>query len=374
MLRVCVLMASIFLVLPGRAFILLNPVGHQEALMGNASVGSPASSGNPLFNPAGLAFYDDPLPQFSVSGTAVNSSDSGSNLYQKHTSSLSSRTLMSEASFPLAYGIRIAPFYATPSDSTFYDYGDSTTAGTRIRAGSQIKYASALGGLSYSGMIFPNNLSWGFSVGVTWEEIESQVSTLSESAGSSNLVSLHDLKERMDIELTPSLMWKVTSNYYLGLTATLTALPILSDGTSFSQGQQSGQTQGSENFDRYTPSLDTKRGLSLGQGFIYGDWSLLFDVSYYNQNPVDDNPTWQEALGIRKHLLSRVDLLAGVNYLKSSGFSQYFATGGMLVRYTSYEFLVGAAYSRTDRSAMNSRLASDTLAFIFSSNLSYNPN
>jgi len=350
------------------SFVIQNPAGHHEALMGNAGVAAEASEGNPLFNPAGLAFYEDPSLNFSLSGTLVNTGDSSSNLYQKSNVSVTSQTLMSSANFPIGYGIRMAPFYSFPQSSDFYGYTDSTTGGQRARQGQELRVSSAIGGLAYAGQVTAN-VAWGFSVAATWDELELNQSLLKESTGASDLLSLHDLKQNSEIQVMPGFLWRVNDSYSLGVTGTLTALSYISEGSRFSQSQQSGQQQGAQSFSHYDPNFEKTSGASLGQNLRIQDWRFLFDVNYFNRTPLSENPAWQTAFGLRKNIHRRTDLLAGFNYLQASDYSQYFATGGVLVSYNVYEFVLGISYKRVDSSKLF--INGNTFAFIFSSSLGY---
>lgn len=372
-IRLCFLILAILLPSPGWSFFLQNPVGHQESLLGNAGAGLPGVAGNPLYNPAGMAFYPAIEPAFSASGEIISANDSASNLYKNSTSSLTARSSLTAASFPLDdYGIRLAPFYSSPQSSSFYGSQDQTTGGTHNRTTGQITQESLVAGLAYSGPVTAN-LAWGFSVGVFWSEKETQLNTLSESAGQSSLVSSHDLQQIANIAFNPSVMWKVTDDYTVGLVGTLNPLNMLADGTTVTQSQQSGSSTGDQNFRRYSPDDMRISGITLGQSLLLADWDFLLDVSYFTQDPIQEKPTWQGAFGLRHNLIGKVDLLTGANYLKNSDYSQYFISGGTLITFKNYEFLLGVAYKRMDSSASVVTLQSDTLAFIFSSNITYSP-
>lgn len=355
-------------------FLLLNPVGHQEALMGNTGIAHPASPGNPLFNAAGLAYFTDDLPNISVSGTLISNSDASSNAFDKSSNSLTSQSVLSVASFPIGYGIRIAPFYSYPQNSDFYGYSDNTTSGIRERQFESVNLKQALGGLSYSGFFVPDVLAWGFSVGVTWNETDVHTSQLQESAGSSRLTSTYDQKQRSQIELMPGLLWKATDELYLGMVAHLTPLEVFSTGTTFQQGQNSGSPTGEQETRRYSPNLDKLIGVSLGQSFITNHFSFSTDLSYFEHEPLFNQSAWQAALGLKLPVINPVHLLSGFNYFRTRDYAQYILDGGLVVKRNTYEFLLGVTYKRIDSTnEAGFNLDSDSLGFLFSSTISYSP-
>ncbi|QDK37449.1 hypothetical protein DOE51_07555 [Bdellovibrio sp. NC01] len=342
--------------------------------MGNAGIAHPASPGNPLFNAAGLAYFTDDLPNISVSGTLISSSDASSNAFDKSNNSLTSQSVLSVASFPIGYGIRIAPFYSYPQNSEFYGYSDNTTSGTRERQFENVSLKQALGGLSYSGFFIPDVLAWGFSVGVTWNETDIHTSQLQEGAGSSRLTSTYDQKQRSQIELMPGLLWKATDELYLGMAVHLTPLEVFSTGTTFQQGQNSGSPTGEQDTRRYSPNLDKLIGVSLGQSFITNRFTFSTDLSYFEHEPLFNQSAWQAALGLKMPVINPVHLLSGFNYFRTRDYAQYILDGGLVVKRNTYEFLFGVTYKRIDSTnEAGFNLDSDALGFLFSSTISYSP-
>jgi hypothetical protein len=354
------------------AYILQNPVGHLESLLGNAGVGLPDSPGNALFNSAGLAFYADKNPNLSMSGSVINSQDSASKLYDQSYNSLTSRTLLGAGSYPVEKDYRAAAFYSFPQSSQFYGYADQTEAGARNRIAEVLTTESALGAIALAGLI-STNTAWGFSIGVTWDEKESQKSVLSETTGQSSLTAAHFMNQSSFVTITPGFMWKVTPEYSLGLTATVSPFLLFSNGSSYTAKQESGSTTGEDIFDRFTPEAHGQRGAALGQSLILNKWKLLFDINYIQYDQILAEQAWQEAFGVSYHLASRGSMLGGLNYLETNSYSQYTVSGGAQVMYNNYDFVIGLNFQHVESRTQDIVLGGNTIGFLFSSAVTYDP-
>jgi hypothetical protein len=367
---------STVLVLLGPLFcwgsLFTSPVGHREAFLGNAGSALICSSGSAIYNPAGIGFCSHDV-SISLSGSGISYQELDGTVFARNNGSLKSTTLLTSAIFSIEQDLHMGLYYSYPVN--WVDYFRIENGSTTYTQ--EIQRQAALGGLSYGGMI-TNNFAWGFSIGLSWAEMNSGLVTNEQGAGTASTFTERVMQEENYIVLNPGLLWKANDNYSLGFTVQWRAINLYSESDVYTSSLSTGQTTTNEEFRRYTPHAQPLLGLTLGQVLNIGSHQLLFD---WTHAPKYSLPTTQEqasddikydafSLGWQIHILEKADLLLGGNYSQYGDLKNYLTSIGFAFKNRTYEASLGL-YKQTSKNDAYGGQNSDTIGFLYSSTLSY---
>ncbi|MBO9668143.1 MAG: hypothetical protein J7501_15180 [Bdellovibrio sp.] len=355
-----------------RASLFTSPVGHREAFLGNAGSALVCSSGSAIYNPAGIGFCSHDV-SISLSGTGISYQELDGTVFSRNTGSLKSTTLLTSAIFSIEDDLHMGLYYSYPVNwIDYFRVNDSTTSYTQ-----EIQRQAAIAGISYGGML-TNNFAWGFSIGMSWSEMNSGLVSNTESAGTASTFTQRVMQEENYIVLNPGLLWKANDAYSLGFTVQWRAINLYSEADVYTSSLSTGQTTISEVFQRYTPHAQPLLGLTLGQVLNFGSQQLLFDWTHApqyslpsTQQQVSDDIKYDAvSLGWQMHILENADLLLGGNYSQYGELKNYLTSIGFAFKKRTYEASLGL-YKQTSKNDAYGGQNSDTMGFLYSSTLSY---
>ncbi len=348
------------------------PVGNQEAFLGNAGVGLLCSNGSPLYNPAGIAFCQYHV-NLSISGTSIAYHEMADSAFYNQTGSLTSSTLLTSAIFSIDENIRMGFYYSYPAntENTF-----RVADGSGNTLAQEIRHQAALAGISYGGMI-SETLAWGFSIGVTWNELNDNKITNSVSGGSTTSLNEKVLEQENYLILNPGIAWRVSDTYSLGATLQWRALNLYAEGDLYQNQLSTGDTQATETFRRYTPHTGDILGVTLGQVFRFSENSFLFDVSYAPRYALPSVPSEQQSnltlfnvsMGLKAPFRA-INILAGGSFTKVADQTMSLFSTGISFNKRTYEANLGIYYQYTKNDSVGA-INSDTMGFMYSSSLNY---
>jgi hypothetical protein len=356
-----------------QASYFFSPVGSSEAFLGNAGTALTCSPGSAIYNPAGLGFCEGHL-NLSISGTSIAYQEIEGSAFQRETGSLKSSTLLTSAIFSVNDDIHMGFYYAYPTNTQDYlrtqdDNGNTVTQ--------ELQRQAALAGISYGGMV-DETWAWGFSVGVTWNEMSSD--TISNTISAGTLTTLHQkiIESENYLILNPGALWRMNDHYDLGLTLQWRALNLYAEGDSYQNQTSTGQTTINESFHRYTPHTDQIFGMTLGQALHWNEKSILFDVSYAPRYALPTTPSEQKvdlslfnfSLGWKSPFVMATQLLAGFSYTEIQDQKNYLASLGVSFHKRTFEGNLGVYYQYAKNENVGA-VNSDTLGFLYSSTLNY---
>ncbi|WP_413559812.1 hypothetical protein [Bdellovibrio sp. HCB209] len=355
----------------------LFPIGHEEALMANVGTALPASPGNPLFNPAGMAFFTTNRLNITVSGNALEQHHFQLTGLDEDSQQSSIRPLLANSIFPVGTGY-LSIYVTNPVAIKMLQSRMDTVSGYNVHMRFSFDADVIQGGLAYANLI-NKNMGWGISLGADYSTQEQNIYTYIGTSSAVTTEYRHERKKYLQPTITPGFLWEISDSYKLGLSGTLKLPTVFAEGLFYgAETDSSTPTTVDESFVIYNPRISPSYKLSIGQLLKIYNQEFLLDVSYGSRIDSKDkagassSTSEYKDYGIawRGSAFNKVKPLAGFAYTDQSTSESYLFTGGITIQDRANVFALGAYYQKNQPKVSNSS-PYDGIGLMASSNVIY---
>ncbi|WP_413586291.1 hypothetical protein [Bdellovibrio sp. HCB274] len=353
------------------------PMGHQEALLGNAGVALPASPGNSIFNPAGLAFYETKGLNLTVSGNALEQQRFEMSGLESEDATFNIRPLLANSIVPVGRGY--GSFYlAYPMSLNIQQVQSAQYSGYGLQMRYSLDYDVIQMGLAYAGLL-RKDFGWGLAVSASYASMVAN-SYYSVTNISGAVTNYQNSKTKyLQPSLRPGVLWEVNSWYNVGLTAEL-RLPLLMDENFVFKSATDSSTPSTVNTEKiiYKSETAASYSLTLGQKIQVSSNDVLLDVNFNDSydykgegGKTESSPeVWIYSIGWTPSGKTKWKPALGFAFGNTGTSENQVYTAGVIVNERSNELVLGAYYQKNNPKVANTT-PNSTIGLMFSSNVIY---
>ncbi|WP_413576916.1 hypothetical protein ACLVWU_02310 [Bdellovibrio sp. HCB290] len=352
------------------------PIGHEEALMANVGVALPASSGNSLFNPAGLSFMTTDGLSVTVSGNALEQMRFELDGLDADDEQSNIRPTIANMIMPINKGY--ASVYVSNPIAVKILQSQMGSAGTIDHTRLSISSSVINAGAAYAHPI-NEKLGWGISAGGSYTLQEVNAYRYVNDSVTATTEYDHERLKNLQPIITPGILWEVTDGYYLGGTVSLLLPNIFAEGLSYkTQTNSNAPLNVTETLVIYNPSTTPSLKLSVGQLLRAFNQEFLLDINYssfYEEKDAQGitrttNELKDFGVGWRGSSFKNMKPLAGVSYSDQGHSDAYLYTAGVTVQHRQNLSAVGIYYQK-NKPKREDTSPYDGIGLVFSSNVIY---
>ncbi|WP_413583414.1 hypothetical protein [Bdellovibrio sp. HCB288] len=352
------------------------PIGHEEALMANVGVALPASSGNSLFNPAGLAFLTTDGLSVTVSGNALEQMRFELDGLNADDEQSSIRPTIANMIMPIKKGY--GSVYVSNPIAVKILQSQMGSTGTIDHTRLSISSSVINAGAAYAHPI-NETLGWGISVSGNYTLQEVNAYRYVNDSVTATTEYDHERLKNLQPIITPGILWEVTDEYNIGGAISFLLPNIFAEGLSYETSTNSNTPMNvTETLVIYNPSTTPSLKLSVGQLLKAFNQEFLLDINYssfYEEKDAQGitrttNELKDFGIGWRGSSFKNLKPLAGVSYSDQGHSDAYLYTAGITVQHRQNLSAVGVYYQK-NKPKREDTSPYDGIGIVFSSNVIY---
>ncbi|WP_413586292.1 hypothetical protein [Bdellovibrio sp. HCB274] len=353
------------------------PIGHEEALMANVGVALPASSGNSLFNPAGLSFMKTDGLSVTVSGNALEQMRFELDGMAADDEQSNIRPTIANIIVPLNKGYG-SLYVSNPIAVKILQSQMGSPGGTIDHRRLSINSSVINAGAAYAHPI-NEKLGWGISAGGSYTLQEVNAYKYVNDTATATTEYDHERLKNLQPIITPGILWEATDFYTIGGTISLLLPNIFAEGLSYITTTDSNTPLDvTETLVVYNPGTTPSYKLSVGQMLKVYEQEFLLDITYSSSYEEKDslgatrttNELRDAGFGWRGNNYKNLRPLAGVSYSDQGHSDAYLYTAGLTIQNRQNLSAVGVYYQK-NKPKRDDASPYDGIGLVFSSNVIY---